>query len=478
MNPPSLFQRFRGNRPESSHAQPSAIGSPPQTPSRGLSLWTAFDALWLTALSIYILLGVPLVPLHGDEATQIAMGRDTFYHLAGDHGRVLYQPSAEGEAAAEQDLRLRNGTVMKYLYGAVAAASGYRVDELNEQWVWGAGWDWNHENGHVPPQDLLLRARYLSAIVLCGSVIALYAIARLTVRQQGRVLAVVATLAYVSHPAVVLHGRLAMMEGGMLFTSLLVVLAGILLLREPTPWRAILLAVLSGIAVATKHTNVFVVTAMYIALGLYFLTNRYQPRRTRTSVAIVVTGLLSIIVFIGLNPAWWSAPFERARDVLEDRRDLLAGQVEAFGGYENFEERAFGWWNQVLIGAPMYADTTVDGFLSEQQTLIDTYEGSGLAGWPRHPHFLLWLWITFMGISGLALITRYNLKRGAPLVFSVWTSMILLLTLFLTPLEWQRYYLPMIPLVSLLGPLGFLWSIQVLRIRQIEERSANVSATG
>ena len=70
--------------------------------------------LYLGLLVIYILSGADLVPFHGDEATQIYMSRDYAYQfLERDLGKIYFNLNPANPA--EQDLRLLNGTVSKYL---------------------------------------------------------------------------------------------------------------------------------------------------------------------------------------------------------------------------------------------------------------------------------------------------------------------------------------------------------------------------
>src|SRR5262245_56840339 len=100
--------------------------------------WT--DALYLLCLAVYMLAGVPYVPLHGDEPTVIYTARD-FYYIAvqGDMRHVLYSDTPESiapEAATEQDLRLLNGTLTRYLYGFAAYSAGYSFEQINGQWDW------------------------------------------------------------------------------------------------------------------------------------------------------------------------------------------------------------------------------------------------------------------------------------------------------------------------------------------------------
>src|SRR5687768_9123854 len=93
------------------------------------------DAVWLALLAMYIMAGMQLVPLHGDETTQIYMARD-FYALfiERDTSQLTYRAwdTLDGQEATRQDLRLKDGVLHRYLFGAAAYFGGYTADELNE----------------------------------------------------------------------------------------------------------------------------------------------------------------------------------------------------------------------------------------------------------------------------------------------------------------------------------------------------------
>ena len=215
------------------------------------------DFVFLALLIVYILAGVPLVPFHGDESTLIYMSRTYGYQfIERDLDKVRYQdPSPVPE---QQALRFINGSLAPYSIGLAWHLAGYSLDDINDQWDWGADWDYNVRTGHAPSPDLLLASRWPSALFLCGSAVLLFAIGRMV---MGRPAAYLATLYFVLNPAIVLNGRRAMMEGVMLFFGLLVVLAGLYFLQRRS-WRAgLLLGIASGLALSAKHTNMFTVAA-------------------------------------------------------------------------------------------------------------------------------------------------------------------------------------------------------------------------
>jgi 4-amino-4-deoxy-L-arabinose transferase-like glycosyltransferase len=427
---------------------------------QSLTWQRAVDALWLSVLTVYVLAGVALVPLHGDESTLIYMGRDFYYQVVqGDSSAVAYRdnPDVIEDGATQQQLRLMNGTVPKYLYGAVAYFSGYDLNEINDQWVWGAGWDWNHANGHVPPDDLLYRARLVSALLTAVGAWALFGAGYIV---RGRGAAYVASGYYALHPAILLNGRRAMMEGGLLAFGLLVILAGVLVMKYRRWWLYVLLGVMSGLAVASKHTAVIYVIAVFLAAGAYFIWHRSKEnqRITRAIGGLMSAGVLSLLVFYALNPAWWGDPVTRAQQVLTMRTDFMVAQVSAFESYETFSEQITGFIMQVFIVPPMYSETPVDNFVANQQRLIATYEQSLFNG--VHPGMAGAVITGVFALAGCVALWRDTaLHEAGRWLLIMLVGCVGAFVLLLTPLPWQRYYLPLYPVAGLLMAVGvcYLW---------------------
>jgi 4-amino-4-deoxy-L-arabinose transferase-like glycosyltransferase len=419
------------------------------------------DSLWFLAISAYILAGVALVPLHGDEATQVYMGRDFYYQFVqGDIETVMFRDweMLDGEAATQQELRLLNGTIPKYLFGAAAFFSGYSIDEINEQWAWGSGWQWNQDNGHVPTGDLLLRTRIISAIMLALSAIALFFVGDAL---GGRRVAYLASAYYVLNPAILLNGRRAMMESAMMLFSILLVLIALWLLKKRAWLLYILLGLVSGLAVASKHTSIATVAAVFVICGGYLLVTSIRKRELviKSIGAISSAGVISLLVFFALNPAWWSNPLRRVSDVLRLRQDLLNGQVGFFGGYEHIGEQIGGFLRQTLLVLPIYAESDFDGFLSEQADVISIYDSSLLSGISIGGSIIGAAIFGLIIIMGLVALWRYSaLENSSSWLIGGWFVAMILLTLLLTPLEWQRYYIPIYPTLGLIAALGIDYS--------------------
>jgi 4-amino-4-deoxy-L-arabinose transferase-like glycosyltransferase len=401
-----------------------------------------FDSLYVGALVLYVMAGMALAPFHGDESTTIYVSHD-WYTLILDHNlpAVLYRDlPADPKAAADQELRLLNGVVSKYAIGFMASMAGIPVTELNDQWLWGADWNYNRDTGHIPGDRLLFVARLSSTLMTALSVAGVFAMAR---RLGGRGPAWLAAFFYASLPAVLLNGRHAVYEGATLLAISLVILAGLQVARRSLSIRRwLILGILSGLALATKHSMLITVVPVF---GMLIGLGRHDLRRT----VAYTTGAVAIAagVFFALNPAWWSAPLQVPREVLRLRQRLLSDQVAYFGGYTNMLDRVDALVRQPLGDPQYYEDQR--GWPQWIGSQIAAYEASGLAG--IHWGILAYLSIPF-GVLALLMM-----PRSPGLVLLAGVSIFTVLAVFsLTPLAWQRYYLPLAAPVAVLCGLGVL----------------------
>ncbi|MCI0347987.1 MAG: hypothetical protein L0Z53_01050, partial [Acidobacteriales bacterium] len=195
------------------------------------SILPILDLIFLLLLAAYIVAGMPLVPFHGDESTLIYMSHDYAYQFI-QRDLSLVQYSDPPISPQEQDLRLLNGTVNKYLIGLAWHLGGFTVDDINEQWDWGGDWNYNQSTGHAPSEALLIVSRIPSTLLLTAGMFVMFALGW---QLGGRPAAYLAVLFYALNPALLLNGRRAVMEGSFITFSLLTVLAGVWWLRLSAP---------------------------------------------------------------------------------------------------------------------------------------------------------------------------------------------------------------------------------------------------
>ncbi len=401
--------------------------------------------------AVYIGAGTVITPFHGDESTQIFMSRDYAYlFIEPDLGSILYRQPAI--SAQEQELRLLNGTVSKTLFGLAWHVSGFSVEDLNQQWDWGADWNYNQSTGHAPSERLLQTARNPSVLLLIAGLIP---ILYLGFQIGGWGGAAAGVILYALHPALLLNGRRAMMEGSLIAFSLLTVAAGVWWLRR-RDWRsAIALGVSAGLAIASKHPAVFTVGAVFGVIGIDVLI------RQRGIARVIAAAVIAGGVFLLLNPAWWSDPLGAAGELLRLRSNLLTGQAAAFGGYPSMGDAFAGFVRQTFGWTPQYYEIeTWAGYIGDQ---IARYDSSGLAGLIDG---VLPVMVGVLAALGLFALIRVSDNRPIRLFVVVWAG-VMLFSALISPLEWQRYYLSAILAVIILSAGGVGWIVRTIhRSRQ------------
>ncbi|MDL1899608.1 phospholipid carrier-dependent glycosyltransferase [Anaerolineae bacterium CFX9] len=413
------------------------------------------QAALLLICILYILAGTSLAPFHGDESTQITMSRDYAYlFIERDLSRISF--NGANVTAWEQDLRLLNGTVSKNLIGLMWHLAGFSRADLNEQWDWGADWDYNTANNHKPGDALLQLARLPSAVMLALGAVVIFALGRWI---SGTPAAMMATVYYTLNPALLLNGRRAMMEGGLILFSLLALFAGVWWLRAVTKGdrrasiaAAALLGISAGLALAAKHSAIFGVMAIFAGCGVW-LVIRERTRLMDGLIHLIGAGVGLMIVFYALNPAWWGDPLGRIPEVLTRRSDLLAGQTAAFGGYSDAGAALDGFFRQAFIVPPQYFEVSGwDAWIGDE---IAAYEASPWAGISIGGTLIGGIAMLALTAAGfIALVRSRSAPAAARWLIGFWSAAILISTLALTPLEWQRYYLLVYPAIGLLASAG------------------------
>ncbi|MFN8373114.1 MAG: phospholipid carrier-dependent glycosyltransferase [Anaerolineae bacterium] len=435
------------------------------------------------ALFAYILAGTPLVPFHGDEATILFASRDyDYWFVQGDIGGMLYSETPVN--AMEQEIRLRNGIVSKLLAGFAWHSAGYTLDDLNQAWDWGGDYNYNAQNGHLPSQGLLVAARWSSAVLLALGVFVVFALGW---HLGGAPVAYLVSIYYALNPVLLLNGRRVMMEGSLTLFCLLVALIGIWFLGTwlvvgaqraapslPASPRAsvhsriasaVLLGIVSGLALSSKQIAAFALIGVYGACLLYSIilairTRRAVPLRAGL-IGLALASLITAVVFVVLNPVWWNDPIARTFIALQDRQNLLNIQVSAFGSYNG--DALGGFWRQVFIALPQYYEVPAwQGYIGGE---IAQYESSLLQGVSIGGSPIGGLVLLLAVFGGIWSLFRQQHTPHARAIIGGWALLVTLAALLLTPFEWQRYYLLVYPPLGLLAALGITHAARLLWMR-------------
>ncbi|PJF32614.1 MAG: hypothetical protein CUN52_00775 [Phototrophicales bacterium] len=407
------------------------------------------DVLWLVSLCAYIIIGTNITPFHGDESTLLFMNRDYDYQFAErDLSKMYYtQPPLN---QTEQELRLLNGTVYKYVVGFFRSLRGIGITELNDFWDWTQDITYNRQTNRYPSDKLLMTARYALVPFLAMGMIATFFISK---NLGGRLPAYITTAYIALNPPLLLNGRRAMMESLHVGFALLTVLCAVWWLKRPSWRNTLFLGMSAGLAIASKHPALFTLIPVFGMCGLYALS---QKKRFILLIKTVTAGILVMMIFLALNIAWWNNPIGAAREVLRLRGDLLAVQIDLFGGYNGLGDQLRGFWEQVFIAQPQFYEVDGwDGYIGEQ---ISTYQASLWAGVAIGGNPILGVIITLFTVLGIwACIRQTTTSIWIRWFIVIWGVFQFITTALLTPLEWGRYYLMAYPAVGIFIGMGILW---------------------
>ncbi len=429
------------------------VEPPSQHVPSSKSRFSLLDAFWLLALAVYILAGITTVPFHGDEAMQITMSRDYFTLFVDRQPQaLLVMPPYIVDSPAL--LRLINGSINLYTVGFSLQAAGYSQQTLPPLWQWPLSYDDNVTRGSRPEQAMLNVSRVSSALFLALSAAVLFEIGW---QVRGRLVAFIASGLYALNPIILLNGRRAMMEGSVLCFGLLVILIAILICKGRKSWRWWLaLGIAGGLTFASKHSGIVFVAAAFGWIVVRQMQIRFEPQRRRETSAFetltkVVTALVIMVaLFIALSPAQWNNPLERFGDLISERAKLLESQVKAEPtAPTTISDRISGIVTQPYMQAPVYYEVEFWAGVAPVQAEIAQYDASVLSG--LHTGVVTGGLLTLLALIGLiSLLPRWRTREIGVLV---WLAVVVV-TLLINPLPWQRYYLALYPIAALLTAVG------------------------
>ncbi|MCC7208616.1 MAG: phospholipid carrier-dependent glycosyltransferase [Anaerolineae bacterium] len=414
------------------------------------------DGAFLLALMLYILLGAPRVPEHGDEYMQMSMARDWFGIV---EGRAPQQGYVAPDAPdGDMMLRLINGVLGKYTIGMTWQLAGLGKETLPGVYVWEMPRAWNQENGTIPTSEALRLARWPSALMTALGLIPIFILGW---HLRLRSMAYPAALLYALHPVILLNGRRAMLEGSLILFSLLTMawLVAIIvaehsasatgfLKRMPAWLRYAILGLLIGLTVAAKHTGLLVAAG---ALGAAMAAAVWRARSWRAMLRVALAGLVALGVWFALNPGFWRDPVGALRLSLAIRADLLDSQARGSPfTYRQPSERVAALIAAPFLTAPQYFESPDWGRYVGAQ--VTAYQASAVNGWDWGP--VIGIGLTMLAALGLGALVVDALRGDlVAWVILAWAAAVMVGSLAI-PFAWQRYYLPLMLVYILLAASG------------------------
>jgi len=370
-------------------------------------------------LTLFYLWGMNLVPFHPDESTQIFMSQDPFDFIK-DPSSLSYSPDAE--LTNKMIYRAIDMPLTRYLIGFarfVTSSPG-----LHSDWDWSLTWEQNLKIGAYPSQALLKIARLIPALLIPISIYLFYFAIRKVLPKTP---AMIAVLFLGLNPLILLHGRRAMAESALL-------LGITLFLWSVTRDR--IKPILVGIAIAisfnAKQTGIFLIPAGIIAVCT--LPDEEQNLKNMLGRSAVVLAVFLIITLL-LNPFYWKSPFPAI-----------------IFGYQTRTQ-----FSNVFMLPPAVSE--IDNYLDPLTRQIQVYRDILLHSWGRNliggslqlTIFLSGFYVLYKRYSSHSKAIKNNLILLLITTFSLTSGILIFL-----PLPWQRYFIPLIPLVAFWFGYGFL----------------------
>lgn len=410
-------------------------------PSTALSRQSIILSLLILLLSGYAIWGAAMAPFHPDESTYLYMSSD-FEFLISQPGSLAYDPGNSQDD--RQRYRLIDAPLTRYYLGLVRSIFG--LEAPTSDWDWSASWDENREVGAFPNHKLLQTSRIAISLLFPVCLLLVFLIGR---ELQGYATGVVAALLFAMNALVLLHNRRAMAEGW-LTTGVLLTIWGALQAKK-RPWLAGLGA---AVAFNAKHSGLLLFPVVLFVI----LWQGVRARDNFLGIAkkLAISASVFFVVTALLNPVFWKNPLQSGLAAWEARTDLVARQVA-----DSNQHNQGGLAPQALIRlgttianlylAPLafyevgnYAANTA----ASQQAYLEI-PGHNLLRSPIGAGILLFL--TLFGLSASLRLYRRMPDRQKNAHLSLWLAGLFLLigSLVLVPLSWQRYVIPLAPFTSL-----------------------------
>lgn len=399
----------------------------------------------------YYLWGVSRVPFHPDESTQLFMSAD-FDRLLADPTSMAWEPDATSTISRYRSL---DAPLTRYLLGM--GRTLFSLSALSTDWNWSLDWNENIRYGAHPDEELLSVGRLTIACLFPITLILLYLTGTSI---NGRFTGIIMVLVIGVNAVVLLHTRRAMAEGALLFGVAFTLYAFISADKRPA---------LTGLAIALAFNAKQSAIALLPVglLAVCWIPERIPRKSSRITFNISLYLATFIITTALLNPILWRHPLLAARATIEERQDFLVSQIEdvnilAPGQLlETPVERTAILLAQLFLTPPMFSEVgNYQAETSQAEVLYLDTPGHMLGRNLIGGGLLLGLALIGIFAAVRGSISGTALKRRILLLFMLASLAQVGAIIWLVPLPWQRYYIPVFPFYSLFVGLGALCVIK------------------
>jgi hypothetical protein len=268
--------------------------------------------IFLALLTAFYVWGLPDVPFHPDESTQLYMSGDLEQLLTSPF-ELTFSPNAQGDL--KQHYRLIDAPLTRIILGFGRTIG--RFPALPADWDWSKTWDENVQARTLPSEEILYAGRLAITLLLPLALLCVY----LAGEQVGNGITGLSAVFFLGlNPLVLLHGRRAMAEGALIFGVAFFLWS--LLQADRRPW-------LTGLAMAIAF-NAKQSTLALLPVGLIAVA--WLPGQASIDfkrIAVNIAQYLGVFVLLtfAVNPVFWNNPVQTIQIAIHERQDLLERQL-------------------------------------------------------------------------------------------------------------------------------------------------------
>lgn len=384
---------------------------------------------------------------HGDENLWL---RDTTYFKLFFINKDLRNKHWMASPAIDQP------PIGKYVIGFALLLAGYRsrLDELAlmEPWNFSKDYNWNVLHGGMPPKEILLVGRYTMAIIGSVACLLLYCFGRMIFNIR---VGTIAAILLAFNPLMLLCSQRVMSDAPLIFfliaNTLLIMFFYNFILKQKSR-KTLFISGLIGLTIALAtgtKLNGGLTGIVFLAFCIYLIIIKVWQYKTSKDiplsvlailkkdyqVKIILIGLLisifiSIFVFITLNPYLYQKPMKGSLDMLKFRSEVVKGQqkVEPQNTITSIGQKFYFVIRRTLLPG-IYA--TLNSILKIPIDFI---------------LFFIGLFILIYK-EGRNLLNDKRPSYGS--IPILWTIITFILIMAWIPLDWDRYYLPVVPCITM-----------------------------
>lgn len=406
---------------------------------------------------IFIILSIPFFrkiesqDFHGDE---------NYWFIASKYFKLFFVDRDFRNKAWEDRLAYEEPPVGPYIIGLALSVSGYgdKIKELGEmrRWDFLKDYDWNVAAGAMPPKEVLCVARLTMAILGILTCLLIYWIGKKIFNARTGLIAAL-LLAY--NPLMLSCSSRAMTDAPLLFFLTVNLVLMVFFYRSFLKNNLLGTLVFSGLiginialAAGTKLNGALnaIIFGSFCIFVVFMKTLRRRIQRDSPGVdntdklrankeiniiliSLLIAGVTAISVFTIMNPYLYDQPLKGSINMVTFRMELARGQQELFGGgLTSLGQKAF-----FVIYRTLFPGNNV--------ILGNIFK--------VHFDFLLFLLGLGLLLYGEAEYLLKNYRPSLRSIILIWIAVIFAGTIGWIPLDWDRYYLPVVPCIAMM--MGF-----------------------